>query len=160
MCLFRSAEITEAIFFALHSASHGLENFSGFTGFLTQPTAKIWRDFRTSSPSLILRKLYIFCKLKNVQSIVDKRNWTRVNYFQTTCPWWRRRRHWSWASRILVIPTTGASAFRQVYSRYHAFLKIVIFFFRFGFRSPKTPRRIGRKKLIVSLDFVWKTSFF
>ena len=28
-------EITDAIFFALHSASHGLANFSGFTGFLT-----------------------------------------------------------------------------------------------------------------------------
>ena len=75
--------------------------------FLLHPTAKIWRDFNTSLPSLISRKLrlsftklYIFYKLKNVQSIVDMRNWTRVNYFQTTWPWWRRRRHRSWASRI------------------------------------------------------------
>ena len=32
-CLFRSAEITEAISLALHSVLHGFENFSGFTGF-------------------------------------------------------------------------------------------------------------------------------
>ena len=39
-CLFRSAEITEAISFALHSVSDGLENFSGFTGFLTTPNGQ------------------------------------------------------------------------------------------------------------------------
>ena len=78
--------------------------------FLLHPTAKICRDFSTSSPSLISRKLrwsftklYIFYKLKNVQSIVDRRNWTRLNYFQTTWPWWRRHRHRSWASRIVHI---------------------------------------------------------
>ena len=76
--------------------------------FLLHPTAKIWRDFSTSSPSLISRKLrlsftklYIFYKLKNIQSIVDRRNRTRVNYFQTTWPWWRKRQHRSWASRIV-----------------------------------------------------------
>ena len=49
--------------------------------FLLHPTTKLRRDFRTSSPSLILRelrlsftKLYIFYNLKNVQSIVDRRN--------------------------------------------------------------------------------------
>ena len=75
--------------------------------FLLHPTAKIWRDISTSLPSLIMRKLrllftklYIFYKLKNVQSIVDRRNWTRVNYFKTTWTWWRRRRHRSWALRI------------------------------------------------------------
>ena len=76
--------------------------------FLLHPSAKIWQDFTTSSPSLILRelqlsftKLYIFYKLKNVQSIVDGRNWTRVNYFQTTWPSRCRRRHRSWTSRIV-----------------------------------------------------------
>ena len=61
--------------------------------FLLHPTAKIWPDFSTSSPFLISRelrlsltKLYIFYKLKNVQSIVDRRNWTRMHYFQTTWP--------------------------------------------------------------------------
>ena len=34
-CVSRSAEITQAISFALVSASHSLANFSGFTGFLT-----------------------------------------------------------------------------------------------------------------------------
>ena len=34
-CLFRSVEITQAIPFALVSASHSLANFSGLTGFLT-----------------------------------------------------------------------------------------------------------------------------
>ena len=91
--------------------------------FLLHPTAKIWRDFSTSSPSLILRKLrlsftklYIFYKLKNVQSIVDRRNWTRMNYFQTTWPWWRRRRHRSWALRIAVRGMTkgGNSSGREI----------------------------------------------
>ena len=61
--------------------------------FLVHPTAKIWQDINTFSPSLIFRelwlpftKLYIFDKLKNVRSIVDWRNWTWVNYFQTTWP--------------------------------------------------------------------------
>ena len=40
VCLFRSAEITEAISFALHSASHGFEDFSRFTGFLTTPNGQ------------------------------------------------------------------------------------------------------------------------
>ena len=35
VCLFRSAEITGAISFALHGASHGLANFSGLTDVLT-----------------------------------------------------------------------------------------------------------------------------
>ena len=35
VCLFRSAEITAAIFLALHSVSHAPENISGFTGFLS-----------------------------------------------------------------------------------------------------------------------------
>ena len=63
VCLSRSAEVTEAISLALHSVS------------LVHPTPKIWRDFSTSSPSLIFRelwlpfmKLYIFHELKNVQS--------------------------------------------------------------------------------------------
>ena len=52
-----------------------------FHMFLIHPTAKICRDFSTCSPSLILRelrlsftKLYIFYQIKNVQSIVDRRN--------------------------------------------------------------------------------------
>ena len=77
--------------------------------FLVHPTAKIWRDFSTSLPySLIFRELwwsfmilYIFDKLKNVQSIVNGRNWTGDNYFQTTWPWRRRRRHRSYTSRIV-----------------------------------------------------------
>ena len=40
MCLFRSAEITEAISLALHSVWHGFENFSGFTGFLSTPNGR------------------------------------------------------------------------------------------------------------------------
>ena len=76
--------------------------------FSLHPTAKVWRDFSTSPRLLILlelqlsfTKLYIFYKLKNVQSIVDRRTWTRVNYFQTTWPLRHRRRHRSWASRII-----------------------------------------------------------
>ena len=78
--------------------------------FVVHPTAKIWRDFSTFIPSLIFRelwlpftKLYIFDKLKNVQNIVDRRNCTRVNNFQTTWPWKRRRRHRSRASGIRKI---------------------------------------------------------
>ena len=108
VCLFRSVEITEAISLSHSLVLHIVLRISlVLSVFLLHPTAKIWRDFSTSSPSLISRKwrlsftkLYIFYKLKNVQSIVDRRNWTRVNYFQTTWPWWRRRRHRSWASRI------------------------------------------------------------
>ena len=37
VCLFRSAEIIQAISLALVSASHSLANFSGFTGFFTTP---------------------------------------------------------------------------------------------------------------------------
>ena len=39
-CLFRSAEITEAISIALYSVSYVLENFSGVTGFLSTPNGK------------------------------------------------------------------------------------------------------------------------
>ena len=100
VCLFRSAEITEAISLALHSV---------YDLFLVHPTAKIWRDFKTFLPLLIFRELwlrftqlYIFDKLKNVQSIVNRRNWTRVNYFQTTWPWRCRRRHRSWDRELLL----------------------------------------------------------
>ena len=51
--------------------------------FLVHRTAKIWRNFNTSSSLLIFRglwlpftELYIFDKLRNVQSIVNMRNWT------------------------------------------------------------------------------------
>ena len=57
--------------------------------FLVHATAEIWRDFSAFSPTLIFRelwlpftKLYICAKLKNVQSIVDRRNWTGVNYLR------------------------------------------------------------------------------
>ena len=36
----RSAEITVAISLALHSILHALENFSGFTGFLSTPNGQ------------------------------------------------------------------------------------------------------------------------
>ena len=83
--------------------------------FLVHPTAKILRDFNSSSPSLIFHelwlpftKLHIFDKLENVQSIVDRPNWTRVNYFKTTWPWRCRCRRWSWASRTcqFILPYT------------------------------------------------------
>ena len=77
VCLFRSAEITEAIVSLSHSMKlHIVLRISLVLPiFSLNPTTKIWRDFSTSSPSLILRasrlsvtKLYIFYKLKNVQS--------------------------------------------------------------------------------------------
>ena len=40
VCLCRSAEITEAISLALQSVSYALENFSGFTGFVSTPNGQ------------------------------------------------------------------------------------------------------------------------
>ena len=106
--------------------------------FLVHPTTKIWQDFSSFSPSLIFRelwlpftKLYIFDKLKNVQSIVDKRDWIWVNYFQITGPRRRRRRHRPWASRItwvmhhswFRIPTLFCKIIAKRFARYETILQ-------------------------------------
>ena len=106
--LFCSAEIIEATSLSHSIVFHMLLRISlVLPVFLVHATAKIWRDFSTFSPSIMFRelwlpftKLYIFDKLQNVQSTVDRRNWTRVN----TWPWLRWRRHRSWASRIQYFP--------------------------------------------------------
>ena len=55
VCLFCSAEITEAISLALHSVLRALENFSGFTGAFSKPNGQ-----NLTRPYHVFTFIYLF----------------------------------------------------------------------------------------------------